>query len=1168
MNRRSFLRSAAILGAGYGAAAEIYRAGHPTRLVAAAQRLKPANPDWADPRFKTKVQASSYVEDPPWGYLPGNVFGDRFLRGWRADNQAQGAWLEINFSQQRPVSEIWILTQPIPPDIVGESVYSTLHPRAAQYAPPRRVQIRFSNGFAMNADLRQADFFQIVSLTEPQTTALLRIVVEDVWEKPGRLETGIAKLRVFPLPHERTFEIDAYEMYDVHDGQPVQTATLHFINPGGQLTDARLVISHKGNTAKEISLTQIPERAVSRQRILIPAPYQDTVMDFEIPASSLGTGRSLRVPAYHSYFDGGTFALNCTCHNDLGWLDTQKKTADYRSADIILPALQLLREYPEFCYSMESTTYLMEFLQRHPDLQDEMTGVMRERRFMWGASYVQCLEAHVGPENLARQFYFGRRWLQKKFPGVDTRFYVKTDPAGLTLQMPQILARAGIKYLVQGRFPYGYYRWEAPDGSFVFTYAYQYADPIPLLDPKGNHGWLFYAQERKYFYAPRHLPRTFCYDYTSDYLPPQLALPPYVREQNEAMKRFGRNWNEHNRSRQIHPPEMKFVTPEEFLDEFTRHSLDLATLKGDWPLNWAYYDEPGHREGLLAGREAHNRLLAAERLFAGLSLTSGFQDYPQQTFTEAWMANCWPDHGWGGNRGTVTDGVYVASYEKSKRLANQLLNEAGSRLIKRIPKRSAGLQHGNAGFKDGATSEIPLAVFNPLSWERTDVVRCHFQKPAGRHAFVLRDASGREVPYEILDSPGNGLSTEIVFVAEAVPSLGYCTYSLEPSSVSPPVIPLTGKKIENDFFKMAFGSGGIKSLYDKKLKWEVLRTEKFDGGEVIQFTAPGYAWDRAENVTMEHFDKTSNHAFPLKSVSRGPVRVTARREASFKHFILREHFCIYHLLPRVEVDLEIMNWDGQKRRELRAVFPINLDDARIAYEVQFGKVELGKDELDFTLLPRDPYSAFNPDFYGGDHPLPFREAINWIDASSRNYLGHGCLSASDITLHLFRDETPNPAPYPLLQHVLLSTRKSQGWNPVYWFTQKGTHRYRTALLPHQGDWRLRYREAIGFNYPLVAFVGAGAVPASPSATAFFCLEPANLVLTALKKSEDDDRLVLRFYEAEGFETPARIRFASPIKRAWRANLIEDDESPLEPLADGSLQIAVKPWEIVTLKTAF
>jgi alpha-mannosidase len=1164
MDRRSFLRNASILAAGWEVRRGLYDTARPTRLTAAEESQQQENPNWPnwpnwiDPQFQTTVKASSYYADPPWGYVPSNIFGNNLFMGWEADNQTDGAWLEVDFHDEHSVGEIWILTQPLAHHILGQDVYMMTYSRTKLYAPPRRIQCTLSSGLTLTASLRQAGYFQILTFSQAQKTASLRARVEDVWSRPGTKETGIAKLRAFPRPHPRSFEIDAYSMYDIHDGKPVQTATLHLINPGEEVTGARLTISHNGTALMQVPLAPIAGRAVTRQEVWIPTPFQPEVMDFAIEegGAAFGSRRSLRIPPYHSYFDRGVFALNCTCHNDLGWLNTQEKTADYRSAEIILPAMKLLDEYPEFRYSMETTAYLMEFLDRHPERRQEMVSFMEEERFMWGASYVENQEVHVGPEKLVRQFYFGKRWLEKTFPGVHTRFYVKTDPPSMTLQMPQILARAGVTYHIQGRMPYGFYRWEAPDGSFVLTYAYHYVDPMRLLDPKGDHGWLSYATEREYYYAPHHLPPMFIYDYTSDYLPPQPALPPYTRQQNAAMKRFAGNWNQQHPAEPIHPPKMVFVTPEGFLDQFTQHPLDITTLKGDWPFSWAYYDEPSNREGLLAGREAHNRLLIAERIFAGLSLEEGFPDYPRQTFTEAWRANCWPDHGWGGNRGIVTDSVYVASYEKSKKLADELLSTAGQRLVKSV--------------KPAAETQAPLVVFNPLTWERTGVVQCQFLKPSGWGGIAIRDERGKEIPVEISGGESEGSPVQVVFIAETVPSLGYRAYSLEPASSPSPAKSLSGWIAENQFFKMVFGDGGIKSLYDKRLRWETLRTEKFDGAEVLQFTAPGSAWEDPEIVTMKNFDKTSNHPFPFKSFVEGPVRTTAVREASFRHFSLRERFHLYHKLDQVEIELEVLDWDGQKERELRVVCPVNLDGARMTYEVPFGKVEIGKDELNFSLLPPDPDTAFRPDIYGGDHPLAYREAINWIDASSPDYLMRGLLSASDTTVHLFRDESPHPLSYPLLQHVLLSTRKSLAWNPEYWFTQKGSHHYRISLLPHKGDWRLRYREALDFNYPLVAFSGSHSESGQPAARSqsFLRLHPANLALTALKRSEDDDRLVIRFYEAEGFETPAQIRFAKPISRAWRASLIEYDEEPLRPAADGSLQFSVKPWEIVTVKLAF
>jgi alpha-mannosidase len=731
----------------------------------------------------------------------------------------------------------------------------------------------------------------------------------------------------------------------------------------------------------------------------------------------------------------------------------------------------------------------------------------------------------------------------------------------MTLQMPQILAKAGVKYCIQGRLPYGFYNWVGPDGSSVLVYGYHYVDPMRLLNPKDNHGWLRYAEQREEYYREHELPRTFIYDYTSDYLPPQPSLPPYVRQQNEAMGKFAAVWNRQfssESSRHIHPPKMQFTAPEQFLEEFTQSPLDITTLSGDWPFPWAYYDEPSNREALLRGRTAHNQLIAAECIYAGLSLHQGFQNYPTQKLEDAWKADVWPDHGWGGNHGLLTDQVYHDYYARSKMLSDKILGGVGSEMANRAARTS--------------DHQIPMVVFNPLSWERTDLVECQFRPPSGWTNLTLRDSTGKEIPYEVLEGNLQAPSTTFLFLAEAVPSVGYKTYYLTSSSAPAATpSPLTGDVVENQFYRLTFGAGGIKSLYDKRQHWDVLRTDKFYGGEVLQFTAPGQAWEDPEIVTVENFDKTSNHAFPLKQFSKTMLRTTAIREAQFKDFTLRQSFHLYEQLDRVDMEVEILNWNGTKERELRVVFPLNLDEARLSYEVPFGTVEIGKNELDFSLLPPDNDTQFTPAIYGGQHPLSFREAINWIDASSPDYLSSGCLAASDMTVHLFRDETTNPVSYPMLQHVLLSVRKSLAWNPEYWFTQPGDHRYRMSLMPHRGNWRLRYREAIGFNHRLIAFVADATAPAAagavPDSGRYLRLDPPNLILTAMKKSEKGDFVTIRFYEAEGSDCTARVQLTKSIREAWRTNLIEENEEAIKPVDDGTLKLAIHPWEIVTIKVS-
>ena len=72
--------------------------------------------------------------------------------------------------------------------------------------------------------------------------------------------------------------------------------------------------------------------------------------------------------------------------------------------------------------------------------------------------------------------------------------------------------------------------------------------------------------------------------------------------------------------KQISPPVIRFVEPEGALKEiFGKGELNIETMKGDWPMTWAYYDEPGNREGLLMGRNGLKELVKAEGLYSWLT---------------------------------------------------------------------------------------------------------------------------------------------------------------------------------------------------------------------------------------------------------------------------------------------------------------------------------------------------------------------------------------------------------------------------------------------------------------------------------------------------------------------------------------------------------------------
>ncbi|MDR3793572.1 MAG: glycosyl hydrolase-related protein [Terracidiphilus sp.] len=1113
------------------------------------------NTNWLSAKFGASATASSYCSDPPWGYKAENVFSETLANGWQTLDEGKNAWVEVTFPSPRKVSELWLLGEPIPDHVIGAHIYTMTHPRTSRLAAPRRVRVKFSSGAETVVELAQKPQFQIFALPKAETATSVRFVVEDVWPKAGTTETGIGKIRIFAERHAPEFELFAHPMYEVQHGRGVQAATLKLVNPGSAVVGAKLNLAAPGEAPMEIALDAIPARAAVEQYVWIPAPMEDVVMEC---AASKGFGtQRLRVPRYRSYFDSGTIDLNCTCHNDLGWLSTQKETADFRSEGLIVPALDLMKKYPEFKYSMESVIYLEEFLERHPERREEMAARMREGRFLWGASYVQLLQVHVGPEKLVRQFYLGRRWLKKNFPGADTHYYTQADPPCMSPQMPQILKKCGVKYFIQGRFPFGFYTWQSPDGSEILVRSVMYPD-YPI-DAEGNEGWLGDPSLHEEYFAANSLPRHYQYDYQNDYLPPQPKLMPYVREQNSKMKEFAAVWNARcaaHPERKIDPPVLRFSSSEDFLDEFTAKGINTIGLSGAWPFAWAYYDEPSNREALLTGRLSHNSLLDSESLHVGLAMAKGFGHYPEEKLAAAWKANLWHDHGWGGNRGLETDRFYAESYERSKKLADEISADLG-KLVETAPAVKAG-------------AKIPLFVFNPMAWTRTDAAECTVRVPADWQGWTLVDAAGSAVDFEAVETSGGAI--RIAFVAENVPSMGYKRYELRKAAERGGAAHASSvETFENEWVRVGLGSAGIRSFYDKRLGWEALRTGKFEGGEVLDFTAPGSAWEweDANAVKPEGLERTADHGLRTVFKTESALRQTALREAKFSRFTLRQRIDLYRKLGRVEMGLEVIDWKGTPARELRAAFPVNLDAARLSYEAPFGAVEVGRDELEFDRLPKDVEgsgSQWVPQRLGATHPLPFREALNWIDASSPNYGENGLLTASDTTLHVFHDETAQPVDYPVLQHVLLSTRSSLAWNPAYSFTQAGTHNYRMALLAHTGDWRERYREAVGFNRKLVVFAGEPTTAESKEESgSFLTLEPGNLMVTAFKKSEDEAAITLRFYEAEGNRSRARIKLAASIRACWRTSLIEENEEKIVPLADGSVELNVGAWEIVTLK---
>jgi alpha-mannosidase len=111
---------------------------------------------------------------------------------------------------------------------------------------------------------------------------------------------------------------------------------------------------------------------------------------------------------------------------------------------------------------------------------------------------------------------------------------------------------------------------------------------------------------------------------------------------------------------------------------------------------------------------------------------------------------------------------------------------------------------------------------------------------------------------------------------------------------------------------------------------------------------------------------------------------------------------------------------------------------------------------------------------------------------------------------------------------------------------------------------LTVRRGYEFNYRLHALQVEAHEGLLPAQQSFVEFQGSNVVLTALKKAEDGDGLVMRFYEWAGQNGEVHIRLPQGSTKAQITNLLEDSQGVPLALAGDQITVPVHPYEIVSV----
>lgn len=827
------------------------------------------------------------------------------------------------------------------------------------------------------------------------------------------------------------------------------------------------------------------------------------------------------------------FYLMNSTHQDIAWMDSPEKCVLMRDTLVITPLLKMLAEDPAYHFDIEDVLMIREYTHRHPDRKNLIQHFLDNGQLNVGGSFNMTYEDMYSGESLVREFYQGSLWMKKHYHYLPDTYW-NVDVPGRTLQMPQILAKSGIKMMVLSRMGEGMFNWAAPDGSKVLTYSPgHYGDLDFAYSDKNNFskGFSYITnltnQISKDFYSKAnvHPPVPLLWDMD--------MVPPGGSEvvQND-WKRIAYRVDSLGNIKRMNLPPITFATPSEIYQKLKGQASSYKDILGERPDVWLYIHGPSHERALHASRDGDFLLPAAEKFATFNALLKGnFDQYPADRLHKAWEAKIYPDHGWGGKNGEITDNFFLQKFLYAKNEAQDILTNSIEQIASRI--------------KFTNTPAKPVVVFNSLSWKRSDPVctEMHFSKD---EAFNIKmtEANGTMIPCQIEDQTyydDHSLqSAKVYFIARDVPSLGYETYYAQLLKMKGDEN-LTLKKFpedsvfESDDYRIQLGDGGLKSIYDKQLHKELLDTHKFSGGEIFTMHSFGNGAGEFADIQkpdMEGFDATSLRPCHWKIIEDGPVFTAIQFRMPVKYADAQLTVVLYKHLKRIDFKADILNWEGVLYREFRMAMPLNMEQAKVDYQVPFGILRVGQDELHQAAGER----------YQTDCRLVHPRGIeSWIGAYNNSF--HVTLS-SDVAVADYIDPTSEPVSYTVLQPILLASRKSCN-SLGNEYLQTGDHHFTFSFTSGKDNLPEQDLKGIGNHVPL--FVVTDPYRNSQSFLqengSFLNMDNPDIIITAVKKAEDNDHVCVRFYNTSDKSQPVSLRFFRNLTGAVQTNLIEQPEKP-------------------------
>lgn len=724
-------------------------------------------------------------------------------------------------------------------------------------------------------------------------------------------------------------------------------------------------------------------------------------------------------------------------------------------------ALDRMKDFDDFKFTSACAVYYEWIEKIDPDMFEEIKQRVKEGRWnIVGGWYLQPDCNMPDGESFARHALISQRYFKDKF-GVTAKTGYNVDSFGHNQALPKILKASGMDNYIFMRPSYD------EQGRSETLFMWESDDETQVCTYRIPWFYNYDLGRMECFEKLKKKADSEKMDFMAFYGVGNHGGGPTIAL-IDAINKLGIDG-------------MVYSTPDEYFSKVSKDNLPIIKDELQHHARGCYSAESYVK---MANRKCEQNLLAAEKLSVMAKELSG-SSYPAEELKKAWknvLFNQFHDILCGCSiKKAYKDASYL--YGETMSITDQAINMAMQKIAWNIDTLGdETLPSYKFSWKTWQHEVLgtPVVVFNPNSWDSKTVVAINNQSIK-----KLTDSTGQEIPFQLVrgDQTNGEDKYHTAFIAN-VPAMGYAVYRFfigkESENTFKTNMSINEGVLENSKIRVEFDkfTGDICKFYDKE-------QDRY----IIDKPCKAVLLDDTDCDTWAHDKKILGETVGMfdtpefKVIEEGCVRCTLRVKLRYNNSTLQRDYSIFSDSKEVRVTTKVDF--HEEHRVLKFTFPMT----------------------DEKVIAKIPYGSITRYGYTGEEPCG-----SWIASG-------GVCVANDSKYGY--DTHNGEMRMTMLRSAIYADHYGKR-DEFCEFMEQGITEFTYSVFPYENNASAE-KAASELNLVLPHIMGSFHKGNLPEVKSCFDCDNDNIIVTAVKKCEDSDDIVLRAYESNGESAKAKIK---------------------------------------------